>query len=150
MKTNNESPAPETSPQQSRQLGLTERLLIRHGIPVTRENWINLAYMGHPPEEWTYEHEMELPKPPARHESLGVSPEEAEETGQAMTKEEWLREYDRRIAAALESQKTRSPEMARDMQWFLENMEMEMEAKGMPIPKRSHLFAPERLFPKPN
>jgi hypothetical protein len=45
----------------TRQLGSTEKLLIRHGIPVTRTNWIDLAYMGEPPKEWTREHEMELP-----------------------------------------------------------------------------------------
>jgi hypothetical protein len=38
------------------------KLLKRANIPVTRENYINLAYVGQPPEEWTVENEMELPE----------------------------------------------------------------------------------------
>jgi hypothetical protein len=65
------------------------------------------------------------------------------------TREEWLKDYEKMIAAALEEQRKRPPELARDMQRWLEDKEMVMEAKGFPIPKRSHLFAPERLWPKP-
>jgi hypothetical protein len=32
-------------------------------IPLTRENYIDLAYGGTPPDPWTVEHEMELPEP---------------------------------------------------------------------------------------
>ncbi len=31
------------------------------GVPVTRESYIHVAYMGNPPEPWTAEHEAELP-----------------------------------------------------------------------------------------
>ena len=31
------------------------------GVPVTREHFLNLAYMGHPPEQLTPEQEEELP-----------------------------------------------------------------------------------------
>jgi hypothetical protein len=41
--------------------GATEQLLAQNGIPLKRENWIDLAYFGQPPEEWTQEHENELP-----------------------------------------------------------------------------------------
>jgi hypothetical protein len=39
-----------------------EQTMIRFGIPVTRENWIKIAYSGHPPEDWTRELESELPE----------------------------------------------------------------------------------------
>jgi hypothetical protein len=32
-----------------------------HGIPITREAYIELAYMGAPPSEWTAENEADLP-----------------------------------------------------------------------------------------
>jgi len=32
------------------------------GIPITRENYIEVAYFREPPEEWTAEDEMQLPK----------------------------------------------------------------------------------------
>jgi hypothetical protein len=55
-----------TRAESSRRSGMGGRdgvlaLLKRHGIPVTRENYLHLAYMGQPPEEWTAEHEAELP-----------------------------------------------------------------------------------------
>jgi hypothetical protein len=34
----------------------------RLGIPRTRENYIDLAYAGEPPEEWTAELELDLPE----------------------------------------------------------------------------------------
>jgi hypothetical protein len=39
----------------------TLSLLKDSGVPVTRENYLQLAYMGQLPEEWTWEHEMDLP-----------------------------------------------------------------------------------------
>ena len=33
-----------------------------YGIPITRENYIKLAYIGEPPEEWGAELEAELPE----------------------------------------------------------------------------------------
>jgi hypothetical protein len=36
--------------------------LRKHGIPVTRENWINLAWPDGAPVPWTAEHEAELPE----------------------------------------------------------------------------------------
>ncbi len=33
------------------------------GIPVTRENWLGFNYPDGMPEEWTAEHEAQLPKP---------------------------------------------------------------------------------------
>jgi hypothetical protein len=39
------------------------RWLIKHEIPVTRENWIAVNYLpDDPPEPWTSEHEQELPR----------------------------------------------------------------------------------------
>jgi hypothetical protein len=36
--------------------------LMRHyGIPITRESYLELAYMGEPPEELSAEEEMNLP-----------------------------------------------------------------------------------------
>lgn len=37
------------------------RLLVKYGMPVTRENFINLAYFGEPPAEWSAEDEANLP-----------------------------------------------------------------------------------------
>jgi hypothetical protein len=39
----------------------TLEYMIKHGIPLTRERYINLNYLGHPPKPWTAEHEGELP-----------------------------------------------------------------------------------------
>jgi hypothetical protein len=37
--------------------------LLAHGHPVTRENWIRMNYApDDPPDEWTAEHEDELPE----------------------------------------------------------------------------------------
>ncbi len=35
--------------------------LVQLGLPVTRENWIKLAWLGQPPAEWGPENEAELP-----------------------------------------------------------------------------------------
>jgi hypothetical protein len=29
------------------------RLMIKLGAPLTREKWISMNYLGHPPEPWT-------------------------------------------------------------------------------------------------
>jgi hypothetical protein len=39
------------------------RRMIREGLPLTREKWINMAWLGHPPTPWTSEHEEEVPAP---------------------------------------------------------------------------------------
>lgn len=36
-------------------------LLRQMRIPRTRENWIKMAHMGKPPEDWGVDHEMDLP-----------------------------------------------------------------------------------------
>jgi hypothetical protein len=33
------------------------------GLPLDRETYVNLAYAGGLPDEWTAEHEVELPRP---------------------------------------------------------------------------------------
>jgi hypothetical protein len=38
------------------------RLMREAGIPITREEYTYIAYMGQPPEEWTAELEAELPE----------------------------------------------------------------------------------------
>jgi hypothetical protein len=38
------------------------RLMQRFGIPVTRQSYIDFAYWGAPPKQWTQEHEEELPR----------------------------------------------------------------------------------------
>lgn len=50
-----------------------ESLLQRAGVPVTRETYLNAAYLGKPPKNVTYEQEQELPE-------LLRRPEEAFET----------------------------------------------------------------------
>jgi hypothetical protein len=37
--------------------------MINNGLPLTREQWISMNYLGHPPEPWTAEHEAEVPAP---------------------------------------------------------------------------------------
>jgi len=39
----------------------TLKYMIDHGLPLTREQYISMNYIGHPPEPWTDEHERELP-----------------------------------------------------------------------------------------
>jgi len=36
--------------------------MVKHQIPVTRQNYLREAYMGKIPEPWTAELEMELPE----------------------------------------------------------------------------------------
>jgi hypothetical protein len=36
--------------------------MIENGLPLTREKWISLNYVGRPPEPWTDEHEAEVPE----------------------------------------------------------------------------------------
>ena len=38
------------------------RLMTRFKVPVTRESYLNLAYLGHPPKELGAEEEADLPK----------------------------------------------------------------------------------------
>ena len=33
-----------------------------HNLPVTRQDYLNVAYLGHPPEELSAEEEADLPK----------------------------------------------------------------------------------------
>jgi hypothetical protein len=37
--------------------------MIKKGLPLTREKWISMNYLGHPPEPWTDGHEAEVPTP---------------------------------------------------------------------------------------
>lgn len=37
--------------------------MINNGLPLTREKWISMNYLGHPPDPWTDEHEAEVPEP---------------------------------------------------------------------------------------
>jgi hypothetical protein len=39
------------------------RHMIRAGVPLTREKWLSMNYLGHPPQPWTSEHEAEVPEP---------------------------------------------------------------------------------------
>jgi hypothetical protein len=58
------SKKPDKEPQQP-QSGSTDYVLEymkEHGIPLTRENYLNEAYMGEPPEELGPELEAELPE----------------------------------------------------------------------------------------
>lgn len=41
----------------------TLKYMLEHNIPLTREKWISINYLGHPPEPWTDEHEAEVPMP---------------------------------------------------------------------------------------
>ena len=41
----------------------TLRRIIRVGAPLTREKWVSMNYLGHPPKPWTSEHEAEVPEP---------------------------------------------------------------------------------------
>jgi len=38
------------------------QLLKKYGIPVTRENYLDLVYLGEPPETLTAEEELEMPE----------------------------------------------------------------------------------------
>jgi hypothetical protein len=41
----------------------TLRHMIQLGGPLTRDRWIRMSYLGHPPHPWTAEHEEEVPEP---------------------------------------------------------------------------------------
>jgi len=49
------------SPSQSSQ-DVAVELLKKARVPVTRENYLNMAYLGNPPKELEAEQEAELPK----------------------------------------------------------------------------------------
>jgi len=38
------------------------RLMKERGVPLTRDNYLHMAYFGELPEQWTPEHEADLPK----------------------------------------------------------------------------------------
>jgi len=38
------------------------RFMKQHDIPLTRENYLDVAYLGNPPEELSAEEEAELPE----------------------------------------------------------------------------------------
>ena len=56
-----------------RQIGSSPVLkrMVEAGIPLTRENFIDLNWLGKPPEEWTAEHEADLPEMFRRGEHTG-------------------------------------------------------------------------------
>lgn len=41
----------------------TLNYMMNHGMPLTREQYISMAYGGTPPERWTHQHEAEIPEP---------------------------------------------------------------------------------------
>ncbi len=62
--TGNSSAESKTTTSQAgstRRPGAAERLLTQNGYPLTRENWLKLAYPTGLPDEWTQELEEELP-----------------------------------------------------------------------------------------
>lgn len=71
-----------------------------------------------------------------------------DETHEEMTNEEWIKGWEQKIEEILGFEKTQSPESALDMQRHIEGIEAEAEAEGTPIPKHSHRFAPDNLWPK--
>jgi hypothetical protein len=56
---------PQTDPELLRaaRYSPTLKYMLSHGMPVTREAWISMNYLGHPPDPWTDEHEAEVPEP---------------------------------------------------------------------------------------
>ena len=36
--------------------------MIKEGLPLDRETWMDLDWLGHPPKPWCIEHEMEVPE----------------------------------------------------------------------------------------
>jgi hypothetical protein len=46
--------------------------MVEGGVPLTRENFIAYNWLGKPPEEWTAEHEADLPEM-FRHHSAAAS-----------------------------------------------------------------------------
>ena len=41
----------------------TLKHMIESGLPLTREKWISLNYLGRPQKPWNGEHEGEVPEP---------------------------------------------------------------------------------------
>jgi CheY-like chemotaxis protein len=60
---------------------------------------------------------------------------------------EFIDHWERWVEDAVQDQKRRSPEIALDMQRFVERTELVMQKRGTPLPKRSHRFTPEKLWP---
>jgi hypothetical protein len=56
---------PQTDPRLLRaaQESPTLEYMLEKGLPLTREQWISMNYLGHPPEPWTAEHEATVPEP---------------------------------------------------------------------------------------
>jgi hypothetical protein len=50
--------------------------LQKHGIEVTRENYLDIMFLGDPPDELSWEHELELPEA-LRHRPQGERPDPA-------------------------------------------------------------------------
>ena len=52
------------SPQEYQRLigsdGILE-MMVRHKLPITRDNYVDIANAGRPDEAWTHEHEASLP-----------------------------------------------------------------------------------------
>ena len=59
------SPQTKIDPRllEAAQYSPTLKRMIKEGLPLTREKWISMNYLGHPPEPWTDEHEAEVPPP---------------------------------------------------------------------------------------
>ena len=47
--------------EQGAQQSPTLAYMIENNLPLTREQWMSMNYLGHPPEEWTDAHEAEVP-----------------------------------------------------------------------------------------
>lgn len=52
----------ESTPQSGREPDFVEKLLQKANLPVTRENYLGLAYPQGLPENWGADNEMELPE----------------------------------------------------------------------------------------
>lgn len=59
MELNNQQAA--STPQAGSEDGI-EKMMVKFNIPLTRENYLELAYMGEVPEELSAEEEAELPE----------------------------------------------------------------------------------------
>lgn len=52
----------ELTPQAGNNYNPVIEAMKKYKIPITRENYLDLAYMGEPPEELSAEEELELPE----------------------------------------------------------------------------------------
>lgn len=52
----------ESTPQVGNNYNPVIEAMKKYKIPMTRENYLDLAYMGEPPEELSAEEELELPE----------------------------------------------------------------------------------------